>query len=156
MAAWDPWRRDTLSILEHLASRGADLDTADGMGISPLEKAIHSEQYVMTLIRYGCNVNITSPTYSVIELAAQDNRFDIVDMLLVAGFDVRQIDFSKERDRYQEEYAQLQETCQNPLRLKDICRLTIRSSMNKEHISSDIRKLLLPPILKRFLLFEIN
>ena len=157
LAAWDPWDKGTLPTLENLAKTGASLDKPDLMGVAPLTKAWSHKDHVIMLIQHGCQVNLeTQPNlqtpygFSLMELAAMEGDYRTVHALRVAGFDASVIDFSVRREKYQQEYDELQKLCAEPLSLRDSSRLLIRKHLGK-YLHKKINELPLPVYLKFYL-----
>lgn len=157
LAAWDPWQRGTLPTLEKLAMHGANLDIVDMEGVSPLWKAWEQPEHVLLLIQHGCNVTLKSQAATtIIELAAIQNNWCLVYLLLAAGFDRSTVDMSRLaiRDTQHPSRTHLTQLLTSPNSLRDSARIVIRSNLHRpalQHTAS----LPLPPLLRDFVAFKV-
>ncbi len=155
LAAWDPWKRGTLPTLTHLALIGANLDVPDNEGTPPILKAWNQPQHVATLVQHGCNVNtVTKHGFSLVELAAMQNDFDLAAALLSAGAQPpKPVIFSEPRTKYRTEYSILRMMCSSPLTLKEQSRLCIRKIAHKcGTVYRVVERLPLPLLIKNYLM----
>jgi len=157
LAAWDPWQRGTFPTLQNLAMRGANLDIVDVKGISPLFKAWEHPEHVLLLIQHGCNVTLKShAATSIIELAALQDKWCLVYLLLAAGFDRSTVNLSRlaVRDTPHPSRTHLTQLLTSPNSLRDTARLAIRANLHRPTLNHTAC-LPLPPILRDFVAFKV-
>ena len=155
LAAWDPWKRGTLPTLTHLALLGANLDTPDHDYTPPIVKAWNQAQNVATLVQHGCNIDvITKHGFSLVELAAMQDYFELAAALLAAGAKPPKPSiFTEPRTKYKTEYSVLQTMCSAPLSLKEQSRLVIRKVVSQHcTVYSGVEQLPLPLLMKNYLM----
>ena len=83
--------------VQELLERGADIESRDSSGNTPLLLALHNNQYniAQLLVDYNANVNNSdSNNNSPLVLACTHNYFDIAERLIQIGADVNVISSS--------------------------------------------------------------
>lgn len=134
---------------------GANLDTPDNDCIPPIVKAWNQTQHVATLVQHGCNINVlTKHGFSLVELAAMQDNFELAAALLSAGAKPPKPSiFTEPRTKYKTEYSVLKNMCSTPLSLKEQSRLVIRKTVSQHcTVYSGVEQLPLPLIIKNYLM----
>ncbi len=164
-------KNGVVGMVKELLLRGASANYVDNDGNTALSQAVVQNQFdiVRLFIEYNSNVNI-SAHYTIngvyrwcapLEIALIKNgNLRIANLLFLAGNCLRDVKTAVEKEelpasiQYSEDlFTWIAETVCTPLRLSDLCRQTIRSSMSDRFISG-LEKLPLPPIICRYLAFD--
>lgn len=157
-------------LLETLLSCGADINSKNSRGETPLSLAIlaYNPQIFNTLIQYGGIDNSIgevglSPLGHLHELACgREELKDIVNLLLSGGYDIWNdkyftiyLKMRLFESSYLDSFVEsLKDWYLNPQRLSQLCRSTIRRSMRDLCSPSAIRTLPLPTSVKSYLLLQ--
>lgn len=84
-------RNGTMGIVLSLINAGADIDSLDASGNSPLHLAVRFRRATVleTLISHGANINArNSDNMTALEIAVRAQDEDIVNILLLSGADL--------------------------------------------------------------------
>lgn len=146
-------------FLDLLLSYNTDIDAMNTIG-TVLTNAIvlHNSHAAGVLIKYGADVNKRTRTANLcldnLRIAVRRQSWDLVKLLVCAGFDVRsQLTVLKCCEGSDEILEFLTLVGTNPMSLKDLCRIKIRRTVGKGLVFS-IRELPLPQLLIRYLMLE--
>ena len=118
-------------------------------------KAWNQAQHVATLVQHGCNIDIiTKHGFSLVELAAMQDNFELAAALLSAGAKPPKPSiFTEPRTKYKTEYIVLQNMCSTPLTLKEQSRLVLRKVVSLHcTVYTGVDQLPLPLLMKNYLM----
>lgn len=154
------------SILDILLSAGCRMNAESGTtGDTPLFRSIIANKLLFAeeLIREGCDVNCGNVYTCAIDnlwLAKRLRELRLVKMIVYAGYDLNR--FAVPDAEVNHNVLGAQETAirhwlrtvkTNPLRLSELCRITIRRRLGQSLVSK-VSRLVLPASMKDFLLLD--
>ncbi|XP_040358543.1 ankyrin-1 isoform X1 [Ixodes scapularis] len=154
------------SILDILLSAGCRMNAESGTtGDTPLFRSIIANKLLFAeeLIREGCDVNCGNVYTCAIDnlwLAKRLRELRLVKMIVYAGYDLNR--FAVPDAEVNQNVLGAQETAirhwlrtvkTNPLRLSELCRITIRRRLGQSLVSK-VSRLVLPASMKDFLLLD--
>ena len=143
-------------IIQQLLDAGANINAINNIGESALTIAIQERQIkiVKYLVKAGCKL-YSGDYLSPLCLACRQNSQNLIGYLLSEGYNV-----SADHSVRRYIYLQLEESspdllayiyyrCDNPLMLKEICRVALRRHLNQS-IKEKVFRLVIPKILQEW------
>lgn len=151
----------SVKIIQSLINAGADIDKFNNIGETPFMIAVQEGQLnsARELVYAGCKIDrylYVSP----LSTACLHNNQKMIKYLLSEGYNVskdipvRQQIFLKLEESNPELLDYVYHRCLNPLTLKELCRLRIRSRW-RSNLEMILVSVVLPKQLKEFLIAEI-
>lgn len=147
-------------FLELLLSYGANINASSYQGNVLFYAIILGNMpAACVLVKHGADVNLRDEHafFDNLCLAKKQGNFDLVKLIVYAGFHFKNMLFDLKTLRKQPEDAIfdfLVCTMNQPRNLRDLCRMKIRKQLGK-HLVYKIYKLPLPSLMQRFLALDI-
>lgn len=152
-------------LLDHFfnlfVTHGANLDIVTLQGGLYFHALVNRNiEGAKMLIKYGIDVNkVDNHTLNnFLIITKKHGTPELVQMVVLAGFNFRKwkltlssFDFQSKSDPL---YEYVSERLQNPLSLKDMCRVNVRSMFKGRNIYEAVDSLPLPNILREFLTLD--
>ncbi|XP_017785402.1 PREDICTED: putative ankyrin repeat protein RF_0381 [Nicrophorus vespilloides] len=148
-------------FLDLLTSCNADINANSHQGnVLFYSIILNNVSAASLLIKYGADVNSRDEHgyFDNLSVAKKQGNFDLVRLLVYAGFRYRNLLFDvkslKDDSGDDQIYDFIVQTRSKPMNLRDLCRIRVRACLGRQ-LHRRINKLPLPSIIQKYLAFEI-